>query len=614
MNRLKLLILAIILFLSVNLQAQNASSREWTIFRTAVSQYQKANYEKALQGFSLMLNKLPNSALTTANMLMLAKTNYKMGNYQASLLQCEEFKKKYPRSSYLDAIRLLSGNNYYRLNDLSNAAREWLHVALSAQNPVIRQKAQKLADALITYKMNRLALQDLAQNEPSLRPVLNYYIAFKHHQNGNTGQAGQILKSVLAQIQSPFFKDKAEALNDILSGKSSAEIEIAALLPITGDNGDVGQQMLKGLQLAVDGFNKVASKPVKIHVYDYGSRMLTALELMDKIASGQVLFIFGPIENDITAACAAVARYQNIPLISPTATRGRINKISDTSILLAPSVETIGREIAAFAVDSLKLKRLVSLAPMDDYFVEMSTSFKSTVEALGSKVPAQEWYYPGDQNFKKQFRILKRAGLKLAFADSIRETQPDISSTGLDSLYVLYQKEQRQKLKETKTKLDSADIPVDTFDGFFLPLFKDDISYLASQYAYANFHSQLLGNADWYDAQVLKRNKSYIKGLIFASDGYLNEEGWDYRQFRNKFRTKFKKTPDRYAIIAYDSFNFIAPVLRENGHLTHENFIGKIVAQKPFQGIYRRINIDSNRENNAVRILKFIYGQIVPIR
>jgi len=349
-------------------------------------------------------------------------------------------------------------------------------------------------------------------------------------------------------------------------------------------------------------------------VYDYGSRLITALELMDKITSGNALFIFGPIENDITAACAAVAKYRNIPLVSPTATRGRINSISTTSILLAPSVETIGREIAAFAVDSLKLKRLASLTPMDDYFVEMSNSFKSTVEALGSQVPAQEWYYPGDQSFKKQFRILKRAGLKLAFTDSIKESKPDISEPSLDSLYTLFQKKQRQKLKETKTKLDSADIPVETFDGFFLPLFKDDISYLASQYAYANFHSQLLGNADWYDTKVLKRNKSYIKGLIFASDGYLNEESWDYRQFRNKFRTKFKKTPQRYAIIAYDSFNFIGPILRDNSHLTHDNFIEKVVARKPYQGIYRRIDIDSNRENNSVRILKFIYGQIVPIR
>lgn len=614
MKRIKLIGL-IVLILVISLHAQNASSREWIVFRSAVSQYQKANYEKALQGFSLMLSKLPNSALTTANMLMLAKTNYKMGNYQASLLKCKEFIKKFPGSSYTDAINLLIGDNYYRQKRMQNAAETWLQMALDATDKNIRNKAAKRTDALITNKMNRLTLQDmLAQAAPSSKAILRYYIAEKYQQNGNIALARSTLGIAITNIHDRFFKEKAEILNDVLNGQSSTEIEIAALLPINGGNAAIGEQMLKGLQLAVDGYNKTATRAVKIHVYDYGSRLISALELMHKIASSPALFVFGPIENDITAACAVVAECQGIPLMSPTATRGTINAISSNSVLLAPSVETMGREIATFAVDSLKLKRIASLSPMDDYFIEMTKSFKSTLEAHGSTLPTQEWYYPGDQNFKKQFLIIKRAGLKLAFADSIHEARPELPALEVDSLYRLYQKDARQKLADSKTKTDSADISVNAFDGFFLPLFKDDISYLASQFAFANFHSQLLGNSDWYDPQVLKRNKTYIKGLIFASDGYLNEESWDYRQFRNNYRTQFKKTPDHFALIAYDGFNFISAALRLDSRMTHENFIETITKLKPFQGIYRRIDIDSKRENKSVRILKFIYGQIVPIR
>jgi len=80
---------------------------------------------------------------------------------------------------------------------------------------------------------------------------------------------------------------------------------------------------------------------------------------------------------------------------------------------------------------------------------------------------------------------------------------------------------------------------------------------IAPQFAYHNIQAQVLGNADWYDEKALKRNKNYLNGLIFASDYYLNTEGRDYKQFRNQFRIDFKRTPEKYEMIGYDSFNFI---------------------------------------------------------
>ena len=344
MKRIKFILLFILVF-ALNLPAQNASSREWTIFRSGISQYQKANYEKALQSFSLMLNKLPNSALTTANLLMLAKTNYKMGNYQASLVQCAEFKKKFPYSAYLDDIGYLSANNYYRMGRLQKAAVEWLDLALSAKKKIIRDKALKLANNLVDYKLNRLDLNKMVQdNSRTLAPIISYYIARKYWQNGNPGLARKTLAPALAHIQDINFKDMAEALNDQLTGRARNEIEVAVLLPITGANADIGTQLLNGLQLAVDSYNKSSAKHVNLHVYDYSSRLITALELMDKIATdGNALFIFGPVENDITAACAAVAKYKGITLVSPTATRNGISALSPNCILLAPSVKTMGQ-------------------------------------------------------------------------------------------------------------------------------------------------------------------------------------------------------------------------------------------------------------------------------
>ena len=127
------------IFLLSNIFAQNASSREWTIFRKGLAEYQKGNYETARQSFSLMISKLPNSAITTANKLMLAKTNYKSGDYEISLRQCEEFKQFYPSSDYIDDIKYLMGNNYYRQNRIETAVVTWLDAAFESRDDPLKR-------------------------------------------------------------------------------------------------------------------------------------------------------------------------------------------------------------------------------------------------------------------------------------------------------------------------------------------------------------------------------------------------------------------------------------------------------------------------------------------
>ena len=173
--------------------------------------------------------------------------------------------------------------------------------------------------------------------------------------------------------------------------------------------------------------------------------------------------------------------------------------------------------------------------------------------------------------------------------------------------------EQRKLLKETKTTLDSADVPVTTFDAMFLPVYVDDISYMAAQFAYANFQTQIIGNSDWYDNVALKKNRNYINGIIFVTDGYLNEEDWDFRQFRNKFRNTFKTTPGRFELIAYDSFKFISQIFKKKD-LLRSDVIEEIVSLKPYQGVYRNFDMDNWGSNKSSRILKYIYGQIIPMK
>ncbi len=615
---MKSLTLLFLLFLLIGgSSAQNASQREWKIFRKGVSEYQNGNYELALQSFSLMLNKLPNSALTTANFLMLAKTNYKAGNYKTSLEQCSAFLRKFPQSAYRDDILLLSGNNYYRMNRIDAAVEQWLLAAKNAGDPALGKKAWRLALDASRYKLNRFSLEQLEQNSGDnfVRRALALMVAEKLWNDGKKNQARNKLNNSVVRGTSPLLTAYAERLQNLFSGKSVNEWHVALLLPLSGENAELGRDFKQGVELAVGKYNKLHSKPIVLKVYDYKGQLIPALQQMQKIADDpNILFVFGPLENDITAACATLANYEGLTLVSPTATEAAITQLSANSILLSPTLETQSRLLASFAVDSLKLNRFAALTPLDDYFLRLEDNFKNTLLENGAEMAAEEWYIPGDQSFKKQFKILKRIGLKLSFADSVLLEQPLLTQHEIDSSYRAWQKDIREKMKESKTKIDSVDLEVTAFDGLFLPVYREDIGLMASQFAFANIKAQLLGNSDWYDLRELKKNRNYINGLIFASDGYLNENDWNYRQFRNGFRDRFKTTPSRYALVAYDSFSYISDIFSDDANLTRTGISPAIVALPDKQGLFRKFAIDPSRTNRSVNILKYMYDQLIPLQ
>ena len=617
--RFKQALIFFILFLFTAVAfSQQATKREWAIFQKGVKEYRKGNLKAAENIFYTLVTKLPESRLTTANTLMLAKIYYREKQYEKSLQLCNQFLKKYPDSDYSDDIQFLIGKNYYRLNRYQSALSTWLFVAGSAKDDRLQKKAMKLARDLMRFRLDEATLREMAsdQKSPFARQAILYHLAENDYQNGNSGKALMTIKQILnVKGGHKSFYEKASHLQQVLENKTSGKMRIAFLLPLSGDNGDIGQAMLRGAKMALSEFNHTTDPMVEIVPYDYQTQLTTALQQFKEIASDpSISAIFGPVENDITAACATLADYEKMPVISPTASDENIRRLSENVVQLNIPLDVLSIKLASYAADSLGLHRYASLAPIDNYFIRFQKYFKEYQQKHGNTFAAEQWYYPEEQDITKHFKALKRVGIKLAFQDSVLQIDSTLSQSSLDSLYRIYHQEQVKRLEEMHTKVDSADIPVTTLDGLLLTIYQSDITMMASQYAYWNLQSTLLGNSDWYDEEQLKKNRKYINGLIFVSDGYLNKESWDYRKFRNQYRMTYKSTPDKFALIGYDSFRFLLAAISESGRtVTRENFRDIVMEAPDFNGIYRNFIIGKKRYNNAVRILKFTYGQILPL-
>jgi len=612
-------VLLVLLLITQNVTAQKAAKREQAIFKKGVSEYRQHHWKTAENIFFTLVEKLPQSSLTTANTLMLAKTYYKMGKYQQSLKVCQTFLNKYPGSAYSDDIQFLMANNYYRLNRLQSALTIWLQVAAKSTDKRLQKKALALARDAMRFKFDEQSLRNLARQEidPFAKQAVLYYLADRYYHKDRKSLALQMAHNILDIPQgSPEYKEKAQRLIELLEQNASGRIRIAALLPLSGANAKVGKALLDGLRLAQSDYSEANDPIIEIIPYDYETRMTRAIERLKEIAGDPTISaVFGPVENDITVACAAIADYEDLTIISPTASDENLRSLSHNVIQLAVPLDIMARDLARYAADSLHLKRYAILAPIDDYYIRFVKYFKETQLAAGNEISAEQWYYPEEQDITRHFKALKRTGLKLAFQDSVLSVDSTYSPSALDSLYKIHLHEQQELLRETHTRLDSADIPVSVFDGLFMPIYGEDITRIASQFAYWNIRATLLGNQDWYDEDQLKKNRKYINGLTFVADGYLNRESWDFRKFRNEFRMNYKKTPGTYEIIGFDSFNFLLSALADQGNSINRNNIRDAIEEKGlYTGIYRNFNIGTKRYNNASRLLKFTFGQILPLK
>jgi ABC-type branched-subunit amino acid transport system substrate-binding protein len=615
---LKVKLLFILFITQINLPCftQPLESRERNIFNRGIEYYKNGKFKEAENSFNLVINRLPDSRYITAYYLMLAKSQYKLKNYSSAISLTKTFLDKFPTSGYIDDIFSVQGNCYYRLKRYDTALNTWYEALEYADsNKLKRSLSNRIVNTMATY----YSIQEIERNRNHVRDpdaVLASDMAlYIKYFSSNRERGKQILEKSISQNSGSEFYKEAMALLTNKQIATSNTIKIGLLLPFSGINEKIAKELKEGIDLALEKFNSQNNVKLDVLLNDYGEDLSSVLITLKKIAKDKnIIGIYGPVENDFAAACAVFSDYEKLPIFSPTASGNKLTQLSPYFFQLNNTTSIQAESIAQFAIDSMGIKRFATFAPIENQFVALVNKFLETCENKGAEVVTQQWYYPGEQDFYQKFMKLKRKGLKLAFSDSLLTNNPDYSEIEIDSLYKLYIKEEKEKAKENFTKVDSADIPVTSIQGLFVPIYQEDLQFIAPQIAYSNIKAQVLGNGDWYNFDELKKNKNYIDGIIFTTDGYLNEENWDYRKFRNDFRTKKQKTPTIYNLIGYDTFNYILQYLKNlQQPITREEFIKLINKRNTFNGIYRNIILNDQNTNSNVQMIKYKYGQFLPL-
>ncbi|MDZ7723995.1 MAG: ABC transporter substrate-binding protein [candidate division KSB1 bacterium] len=426
-------------------------------------------------------------------------------------------------------------------------------------------------------------------------------------------KADHVIGSFLDTRPSSRYEKLAQTLRDSFESNPPV-VHIGVVQPITGMFGPEADQFLKGLAMALRDNRKVRDK-IKFVLKDSQGSPIHTVESAKQLTRLEPLsLMIGELEFGNSAITAGFASTTDIPLIIPIATgTSELAGMGERVFQANQDLETRGRALAEYAYNHLNFHTFAALAPADDYGHSITDAFLKHVDELGGQVISQQWYYPGTEDFKRQLQTIRRAAFRNAFRDSIRAMNIPVTQQRIDSLFAAQSDLSKKESEDEEGLIENDNIAAGAIDGFFLPIYKEDIPFVLSQMALFNIKARPLGGTYWNNLDVLRSQKRYAEGAVFTTGLTMLDTDPEYRKFINDFRRATSQSPTQAALYGYNIMTLIIHAV-EQGYTTRDAILSYLENTRNFDVIGGEITFDTDHVNQAVNILEFRQGNIVSVK
>lgn len=594
------------------------------LFNKGLRFYAKGQYPKARDTF-VDLVKQPLNQRSSAGQFMLGRTLFHLGEYERALQVAQRLEPKYPDSPLIPDACLLAGDCCYALQRYADGVLLYGRVLADDQAllDLRAQAAERLAGVVSNGLVAGPAMDRLHSQvgEGLLRDALDFGAVRWYQRLGWEAQAraaqktyrrqhaGGVFMPLLAAAKAAPAKQEPAAAGAVVVPAPAVQTQteglaprLGLLLPLSGPNMQLGQELLEGARLANgEQGNPFELVPVDTG-FDYGNLPIaegqdselvrTARAIRSLIADERVLAVVGPVFSAPAVAAAISAEAAGLPLVVPLAQQSGLDSLGHYTFQLRTTPEAQGRALGEFATLGLGLRTLVVLAPLTDYGWNFEREFTRVAQAKGGRVVYRDWYLPDQQkDFKREFAEIRRVGMALK--------PPPADSAAVDSLDTL----------ETPPPV------VDTIDGMAVVVESfEDAKIIAPQLHFYQVKTQILGNDIWYDPEALHQlsvaERQDFLGCMFVSG---RDEGTPAaRQFEEQFRRQYGQQP-MYGVYGYDAARLVIEGWqrgkRERGALRDW-----LAGLQGFAGASGRISFaQGQRTNTELEMMKINRrGQIVP--
>jgi len=569
-------------------------------FSQALERYQKRHYTRARLEFQDLLNRFPSNPRSTAVRLMLAKTFYKLKEYDRAIEVAETLLAEHSSSRYVPYARFMIGDCRYRQDRYGDAGMQY---ARALQDAPPRLKERTLV------RLGVLASSELAQEEVErlnaafgarwVEEATGLGDALWILQWGHADLARDRARALLDRFPRGAFQEEIRALlGEAETGlppgprTPGASVAIGVVCPLSGPDGSLGEDLRDGVRLGLEHFVRFSDR-IDLLFEDSKSDPVLAVRRTQKLLEqDDVVGLIGPVRSTSTVGVAALANAAGAPLIAATASEDSVAAIGPYVFQLNTTPAAEGRRLAEHAVETLGLRTFAILASSDAYGQELSDAFAGRARELDAEILVRESYFSAATDFGPQLLRIREAGLAYI--------PPDTSlAAGVPA----------DAPKDT-----TAMEEVTAIDGVVLASRAEEIIPIATQLAFHRIETQLLGGSGWNVPEVPRQGGRYVDGAIFVSGYFEDPASSSFRRFLDGFTTRFGRRPGIPAAFGYDASAMIVRAL-QGGHADREALRDALAGTRSFSGATGPVSFTmDDRANWEVFVLKIERGRIVPVK
>ena len=306
-------------------------------------------------------------------------------------------------------------------------------------------------------------------------------------------------------------------------GDTAGKNKLAYFFPLTGDNMQYGEMLMRGSELAVELFNKENGTDYITEFNDDKGDATEAVNVANKIVSdSSVIAGLGSYASSCAMAAAPIFESNKLLLVSPAASHTDFPGMGEFMFSCVMSQKYEGSEFAKELYKITGGKKLAIIYQNTDQGVLATDLFANEWENLGGEVVAKEAFITGStKDFTPILSNVKNKGAEIIYASAAynEASQIFIQAKSLDISAQLVG-------PGMCLKKELLDIVGDKADGALI-----------------------------------------LSSIPYFSDNVEDTEGLDdkTRTFITAFKEKYGEVPDGFAAQAFDTTNILLDCIKKVG-------------------------------------------------
>jgi len=346
-------------------------------------------------------------------------------------------------------------------------------------------------------------------------------------------------------------------------------LKVGVLLPLSGKFENIGQSLLKSIQL---GLFDIDNKNIKIYPKDSKGNALDAYLSAKKFQEMGIEIVIGPIFHE---SLERLGEINNITFISAT---NKTQEIPKNTIAFGINLDSQMNTLKKY-FDEIKVSKTLLLSPRSDFNYQTESIAKKDILKF-----YRTYSYDSDP---------KKITGEIEKITKYRERKKD-----LERRIKILEKSELDKDKHELKKLEQKHtLGKVNFDSVFVVDFGERLKSVLASFMFSDVSSEKINFFtlnQWFDNTLFGENS--LRNLHFPSIDYDNLKKFEKRYFKT-----YNEKPNEISILAYDALGLIYYCWSNNNF----NFkIDQLFNKNGFKGLQGEFIIKDNLSLQQLKIYK----------